>query len=354
MNKRGYKRGRRWAKPLDQSTAAQAFRQPGIDPRQWVSIGLVTAGGQDDDIVVFDEDEGQVLVRVLLEPTKVQVFARVGAQVAGNGEAEYFPFVEGDEVVVVIPEGDERAGAVIISRLNNGIDKFPMQSVAGQDPTTNSFAFRRTRTPFVDERAGPILLRSALTGAMFSIDSSGVITLRDGESSAFQMSPDVIGIQGPSSDDSPPEFLMQLNLTDRQFSLQVGDAVLNLSASDATPSAINLLQVPNNLALSAGGNASSEHLMTTEAFWHCLQHAMNVIAGAVSGQGALTGPGLAGVLNLLGTSGIFPAAIATAAITPMVPTVAAPINTGFAAMPQKLPSTTQLSPGLGSATINVG
>lgn len=351
---RGYKRGRRWAKPIDQSTAAQAFKQPGIDPRQWISIGIVTAGNEEDEIVVFDEEEGQPLVRVLLEPSKVPVFARVGSTIAGNGEGDYFPFVQGDEVVVAIPEGNERAGCVIISRLNNGIDKFPMQSVAGQDPTTNSFAFRRTRTPYVEERAGPIFMRSALNGAFFSIDTSGVITLRDGEASVFQMSPDVVGIQGPSSGDAPPEFLMQMNLTDRQYSLQVGDAVMNLSASDATPQATNILQVPDNLTIGAGGNAASEHMMTVEAFWHSLQHALNVVAVAVAPQGIVTGPGLASILNLLGTAAIFPAAVATAATTPMVPTIATPLSVAFSTMPPKLPATQQLQPGLGSATILVG
>lgn len=351
---KGYKRGRRWAKPLDQSTAAQAFRQPGIDPRQWISMGLVTAGGEGDEIVVFDEEEGQVLVRVLLEPTKIPVFARVGASMAGNGEGEYFPFVEGDEVLVAIPEGDERSGCVIVARLNNGIDKFPMSSVAGQDPTTNAFAFRRTKTPFVEERAGPIFLRSALNGAFFSIDTAGVITIRDAEASVIQLSPDVIGIQGPSDPDNPPEFLLQLNLTDRQFSLQVGDAVLNLSASDATPSPNNILQTPDNLTIGAGGNAASEHLMTVEAFWHGLQHAYNVIAAALTliGGAPLTGTSLAALFAIPATTASLTTALNTAATTPSL--MAAAVAAGFSTMPAKLPSAAQTQPGLGSATILVG
>src|SRR5690606_24717279 len=131
------------------------------------------------DIVVFDEEEGEPLVRVLLEPTKVPVTCRVGSMCAGNGEGEWSPFVEGDEVMVLIPEGDERSGCVIICRLNNSIDRFPMDSVAGQDPTTNSFAFQRRRTPFIQEFAGPLFLRTALSEAFISIDSAGAVTIRD-------------------------------------------------------------------------------------------------------------------------------------------------------------------------------
>lgn len=347
--------GRRSAKPIDQTTMGQAVKQAGIDPRQWVSIGLVTAGGEGDDIVVFDEDEGQPLVRVLLEPTKIPVRARVGAQVAGNGEGDWHPFVEGDEVVVVVPEGNERAGCVIICRLSNGIDKFPMQSVAGQDPTTNTFAFSRRRTPRVEENAGPFLYRSSISESLISMDTSGVFTVRTGDASALQMSPDVIGFQGPSDSDNPPDMLMQLNITDRQYSLNVGEAVFNISASDATPEPNNILSVPDNLTINAGGNFSGEHVMTAEAFWHCLTQALNQIgiAIAASPPGPLTGATLGPLFSLPLVAGSLNLAIPLSATTPDIFT-AAGLASAWVLMPPKTPSVIPMNPGLGSATVLIG
>lgn len=141
-------------RPIDSATAAAAYARPGQDTRSWVSFGLVHH--QDPkQIVTFDEEYGCPLVCVTLQPSGSNVHCRVSSMVAGNGEGEWHPFVEGDEVLVVLPEGHESAGPVIIGRLNNSLDKFPMDSVAGQDPTTNVFAFRRRRTPFIEEFLGP-------------------------------------------------------------------------------------------------------------------------------------------------------------------------------------------------------
>lgn len=353
MKHQFFRHGRRWAKPIDQSTTAQAVRGPGMDPRQWISYGVVTAGNETDEIVVFDEDEGQPLVRVLLEPTKIPVYARVAFSFAGNGEGEWHPYVQGDEVLLAIPEGNERQ-CVIIGRLCNGIDKFPMASVAGQDPTTNSFAFRRRRTPLIEEVNGPILFRSAMSEALFSIDTAGNITIRDGQRSVFQMSPDVIGLQGPSDSSTPPDVLLQLNLTNRQFTLQMGDAVLNLSASDATPEPNNFLGVAGTMTVSAAGNAATEHVMTAEAFWHCLQHALHVMGAAITALGAapLTGAALGPLFAIPATTATLTAAATAAGAAPSL--LAAAVAAAFAAQPPKTPAVPQVSPGLGSAGFLTG
>lgn len=333
----------------------QALKQPGIDPRQWISMGLVTAGGEGDEIVVFDEDEGQPLVRVLLEPTKIPVRARVSAMFAGNGEGEWNPFVEGDEVVVAIPEGNERAGCVILGRLNNAIDAFPMESVAGQDPTTNTFAFSRRRTPVVQENAGPFLYRSALNESIISMDTAGVFTVRNGDASVLQMSPDVIGFQGPSDEDTPPDLLMQMNITDRQFSLTIGEAIFNISASDATPEPNNIISVPNNLTINAGGNASSEHVMTVEAFWHCFGQAMNQIGLTITALGGapLVGAALGPLMSFPALAGALNLAIPLSASSPDIFTSSG-VAGGFSLMPPKSPASPQMMPGLGSATVLTG
>lgn len=344
---------------LDLASVSAGSAQPGNDPRQWVSIGIV--GGDDAEAVVqFRTDLGQVLVKVTLEPSKTPVYCRVGSQVAGAGEAEYHPFLQGDEVVVVIPEGYEDAGCVIIARLNNNDNAFPMDSVAGQDPTTNTFGFSRRRTPFVHEYAGPVILRSALSSALITIDATGHITLKDSEGAAIQLSADVIGIQGPSDPSTPPEFLLQLDLTHRHFVLQVGDAVMTLSASDGSPE-VNTITVPGAMTIGTIGNPPIEHVATTESVANVLEKLFAELAATIAAGGSvtpLTGVTLAGLITAWLAAPTFPGVWATAAAAPLgaisttLPTIIAGL---FAASPPKptgIPY--QTFPGIGAPGLLVG
>lgn len=319
-------------------------------------MGVVDAD-EGEDLVVFDTDLGQPLVKVTLHPSFVPVFARVSGTIAGNGEAEYFPFVKGDEVIVALPEGNERAGAVIIGRLNNAIDKFPMESVAGQDPTTNSFAFERRRTPKVQEFAGPWMVRAGIIGnqgSLFSIDQNGVVTVKDRENSTMQISPDVIGFQGPSTPESPPKFVLQLDLTGKHFLVQVEDAILSLSASTASPEQ-NMIGVPGPLAIAAGGNPPLEHALSTEAFFNLLNQLflqLNVLLSPVGTP--LTGTALAAIIvTWLNTN--FVAAIQAAGATPLLPQISSALVAAFAAAtPKPQTPSGQLRPGLGAPGLYIG
>lgn len=241
----------------DVATAAAGMARPGMDPRQWISYGIVHATDP-KDVVSFDEEYGQPLVSVRLMPSQRDVHCRVASTLAGNGEGEYHPFIKGDEVLVAIPEGTETAGCCIIGRLNNSYDKFPMASVAGQDPTTNVFAFRRRRTPYVEEIAGPILFRTVPTGAFLSIDTAGVVSIRDGDKNAFQMSPDVFGyVSGDGKS------VLQMSLTGQQFIMQMGSAYMQLSHKSSDP---NTILVPGSFVLGSSGNTPAEHVLTVEGF----------------------------------------------------------------------------------------
>jgi phage baseplate assembly protein gpV len=237
----------------------------------------VKAGGSGDSPVEFDKEAGEVFLRVQLEPSKTVIRARLSSACAGNGETEYNTFVGGEEVVVILPQGNERAGGVIIGRMNNAIDKFPMESVAGQDPTTNTFSFSRRRTPRLEEFAGPIILRSAISGGLISLDSAGVFTVRTGDRAVFQMSPDAIGIQSASSESEAPELMLQLNVTNKHFTVTVGDAIFNLSASDASPEPNSTIKVGGALTLSTNGNPAAEHAMSIENFINLMQLLIPVI-----------------------------------------------------------------------------
>lgn len=182
----------------DQKRMGQAFASPGQDTRTWVAYGLVDKDTKDAKAIQFKDDSGTTspygpLVSVTLQPSGISLPCRVGYHVAGGGEGEWFPFVEGDEVLVVVPEGNERAGAVIVARLNNEIDEWPAV-VGGQDASKNTFGFRRMRTPFVVETGASYLIRSAKTGSQIGIDPNGNVIINDGDKGSLLIGPEALSL----------------------------------------------------------------------------------------------------------------------------------------------------------------
>jgi len=341
---------------MDLRALGEAISYPGIDPRTWVSFGKVAGG--DDPEVVFDEEYGP-LVSVVLQPSRRPVLCRVGAFVAGNGEGQYHPFINGDEVLVAIPGGNERGECVILCRLNNAFDKFPMESVAGQDPTTNTFGFTRARTPMIHEYAGPVIFRSAISGAMMAIDTGGTLTLRGGDEEdnaapALQISPDVIGFQ--SADASK---LLQLAVTEGRLNMQVDDAVMTLSSTaSGTNSFIN---VPGLLSLYSGGNVAAEHAISAEAVVHIVHTVLSILGKAIAATGItpLTGVSLGAIVDPSPAPGPVAATIPAALTKPMDTFVGAAMQVAFSVAPQKTPATFtpatgQTMPGIGCAALFIG
>jgi hypothetical protein len=322
-------------RPMDSATAAAGMARPGIDPRQWISYGLVHATDP-KDVVSFDEEYGQPLVCVTLQPSGHAVHCRVATTIAGNGEGEYHPFVKGDEVLVAIPAGVEAAGPVIIGRLNNALDRFPMDSVAGQDPTTNTFGFRRRRTPFVEELSGPIMFRSAPSGAFLSIDLNGVVTLRDGEKNAFQVSADVFGYVSADG-----QAILQLSLTGKQFIMQMGKAYMQLSDNSSQP---NVILAPGTFVLGSSGNTPAEHVATAESVVGLFKAFLTLYGTPLGIVGPALDPALASIVAAAGVGTLADA-----------PATSAAVAAAFLAATQKPPAVgIQLKPGLGCAGFLVG
>lgn len=333
---------------VDMRSFAEGFSFPGIDPRQWISYGVV-----EQPIVEFDDDFGP-MITVRLLPSDTQTVCRIGCQIAGNKEGEYYPFVENDEVLVAIPDGNERGGCVIIARLNNSIDKFPGDSVAGQDPTTNTFAFRRQRTPFIHEISGPYLLHQATTEALLSFDTKGSITIKDGTKNAIQMTPDVVGFQSGDA-----KYLLQFDLTGGRFTLQVDDCIVTLSSSSASPS-VNTVSVPGALAIGTASNPSIEHVATAESVANMMLAFNTIVAAACAAAGAtigsvpVVGTPVAAALATLAVAFSPPslaAAIAAASQGTIAGPIAAAVSTAFSGSLQKppgVPGMGQVKPGLGA------
>ncbi len=266
---------------MDQVTMGAAFAGPGQDTRQWVSYGIVAPGNES---VIFTDDTGNVLptgplVIVNLEPSGITVPCRVSAATAGNQEGEWLPFLPGDEVLVVIPEGDERAGCVIIGRLNQDIDKFPLL-VAGQDVTKNNFGFKRLRTPYIIETASSFMIRSAITGAGITIDPTGNCFFNSGDGHQLVMHASFMKFADKSGDN-----FLQVDPSASEVLLQAaGTTQLNLGKSASSFFTMGTFDI------GTGGAAGGGHAVTAEQVFAILANFcvfLNTSGGVASLSGIL-------------------------------------------------------------------
>lgn len=305
---------------------SEAFTRPGIDPRTWVTMARVDLPGENEggEVVEFDEDDGQLYVNVTLKPSDVPCRARLGMQTAGAGEAVYFPFVGGEEVLVAIPDGDLRSSAVIVSRFNNTFDPFPFKSVGGADPKQNAVAMLRTRTALTIESGASVQVRSATLGALLVLGSDGSVTLRDADANVLQLSPDAFGFQNGAGD-----VVMQIDLNSLRYSLQVGQAALTLSGDAAGQFPQSMVQVPSSLAVAAGGltiNTAVEHVATTEAVMNVLGQLATLLTVPPTAATPIPTAGVLGALLLAQ----LPLAIQAASVAPQLPPIGAALAAAFA------------------------
>jgi len=335
------------ARPMNLPDLANAMKGPGNDTRQWVSFGLV-----DEVPVDFDVDHGP-LISVILKPSEVEVVCRVAMQVGGNGEGEYYPFVEGDEVIVLVPGGNERGGCVIVGRLPNQRTPFPQGSVAGQDPATNAFGFLRTKAPFICEADEPILQRQAKSGAFISLDEAGTATIANGDKSALQLSSDALTIQSGDGNS-----IVQLDITGGRATVQSGSAVLTLASATAVPATSSIV-TPNVLQFSTAGAPPAEHVITTEAVVNLVSGILNTLGVALTALGAtpLTGAVLGALLEDPAFSTALAAAIPVLAQRQQNSLVALALVAAFSnptAKPPPVPGQGQTSPGIGCTGLLAG
>lgn len=252
---------------------ADGVARPGIDPRQWVSFAVVDTptAGSDEQAVVFDASLGP-LVNVTLQPSGISTPCRVAGSVAGDMEGEYYPFQAGDEVIVLIPQGDERAGCTIIGRLNNELDLWP-GGIAGQDATANSFGFRRMRCNYITEFAGSYMLRSAGTGSFLSMTQDGQVIMADSSKNSIALTPDYIGMI--SSDGM---LVMQINLNTNQVVLQAADIKTPGAHTTLTIDTLSSsLLAQGTFGINTAGNQAIEHATSAEAVANMIYNVMAVM-----------------------------------------------------------------------------
>lgn len=119
MSRRRIRVRRRATSAMDPQKIARAIRGPGIDTRSWVVTGTVGVSREgeafdtSDADAVYTDRRGAV-VDVRLEPSGAIITARWHGVSVGRFGSVVFPLRGGDEVVVVIPDGDPQSDAITI------------------------------------------------------------------------------------------------------------------------------------------------------------------------------------------------------------------------------------------------
>ncbi len=311
-----------------EASAAAAFAGPGMDTRQWISNATVDPG---EESVIFVDDKGNPspigpIVVCTLQPSGITVPCRVASWCAGNQEGEWFPFMAGDEVIVAIPEGDERAGCTIIGRLNQSIDVFPLK-VAGMDVTKNNFAFRRLRTPYVIETSASFMIRSALTGAGLTIDPTGNCYLVSGDGHRFALNGSFLKLEAQGGVD-----FLQIDPTAHEVLISAGETTQFVVGRDKSA-----FFSKGTLNLGTSGFSGQGHAVSIEQVLMLLQGLLAAIGS--SDPGPLTGATLAG-----GAVALINAAIAAGSAFPV-----APYQTALTAALKIPPDPAGAKPGIGRA-----
>jgi len=257
---------------MDIASFRDLFAGPGNDTRSWVEYGQVQPDSGDSHSVRFNDEDGNplpqgVMVDVKLQPSGIVLPCRVGGNVAGTGEAEYSPFGPGDEVLVLIPGGDERNGAVIISRLTNTYDTFPRQ-VAGMDVTQNNFTFKRLQTPYVIETGSSYMIRSALTGAQIAVDATGNLFLSDGEGASLSIAQTAITLQEQTG-----TTLLQIDPAGLSIALQSNATTLVLDDANGST-----FLSGNSLSIGTLGINPGQHAITLEQVLGLIANTICVLA----------------------------------------------------------------------------
>lgn len=240
---------------FDHASFRQSLAGPGMDTRQWCSFGVVNPDeGSSQRAVEYTEDYGP-LVSVTLEPSGIPVRCRVASRGAGSGEADGEPFAAGDEVIVIVPEGDERSGCVIIGRLNNKLSPHP--SVVAGMTLENNLTFTRRIGPIAMESDTAIVFRVSKTSSFLSLSQDGNITLTSGDQSYLHIGSDFLGLQNGDA-----TMILQADQNHKEWRMEVHDdpdsSFFRLSGTHTA------LMSSQPIVISSAGQQPWMHLVTFE------------------------------------------------------------------------------------------
>jgi hypothetical protein len=314
---------------FDYAGQREAAAGPGSDTRQWISNGIVNADTATAKSVDFTAPEGP-LVSVRLHPSDIDVRCRVASFIAGTGQGEWHPFVGGDEVLVALPQGHERGGAIIVGRLNNGVDKFPT-NVGNQDVTQNSTTVRTSIPNYVWQISNGWLLRSVTTSAQMALDVKGNWTFVCGDLHFMQLGSGGVYLATAQLDGQAtnPISFLQIDATTGKISLSAG------TPSSPGKALLSMDPSTGNIYASTTGALPVGHVATVEGM-------VGLIAACLTAFGALI------TLSPVTPPQVIVAmetGIAAAGTVPPYATFAALVS---AALAKPRDPTGLVSPGLGS------
>lgn len=148
---------------------AKSLSYPGIDPREWIKLGLVT------DVSVTDEG---VFLEVEVQPEGWACRAKLLSIFAGAGWGAYYPVQVGDQTVVIFPDGHPQGQCLALGTLHTSED------------AVSSEAQGDSETVWIVTRSGQdVRVKAAGNGNVWVESSSGEViaaapTVRLGSASA--------------------------------------------------------------------------------------------------------------------------------------------------------------------------
>ncbi len=243
-----------------------------MDTRQWCSFGIVDADEGSSHALEYTTDYGP-LVNVTLQPSGIPVRARVSSMCAGQGEADGEPFAEGDEVILLIPEGDEHSGCVIVGRLNNKLSPYP-NTVAGSDLANNA-SFKRRLGPILYESNTAIIFRVAATESYLSLAQDGNATLVSGDQSYLHLGADFLGLQTGDAN-----MVLQANQNTKEWRIDSQDGTHStfVRFGGSSPGIMS----SQGFFFGTAGQAPWQHLVTFEQMVAFVAMVVGAIPGGTS------------------------------------------------------------------------
>lgn len=177
---------------FDTQRLGEAIKGPGLDTRHWVSYGRVAVVGEDgepdftDPHAVHIEPAG-VTVDVLLMPALVPATCRYSGLQGGPACTVLSPIHPGDEVLVVLPDGEAANVPVIVAILTSDHSPLPV------DQDGKPF-FRNDRLSIVANNIRVDIRTSGGARAQLQPDGSASVEVPPGKTVQ-------VGSTGLSSDD---------------------------------------------------------------------------------------------------------------------------------------------------------
>lgn len=181
---------------IDLRRIAAAVSHPGIDPRSFVSLAIVTK---------ISVEENGVICDVTLMPSQLQEAASLSPLYGGSGFGFYTPLEEGQMVVVVAPEGDPNHGLRIVACVWDQGEPPPTEVT--DNPLDVALVIKKDRTMrIVVDGAGNLVVEAKGTGQVLlgSEDATQGVA-RNGDSVSITIASGAIVVTGSAATQSNPD-----------------------------------------------------------------------------------------------------------------------------------------------------